>query len=62
MVSTALGLEGRMHPHIEDSMLLKQNWSFIAKRKRNAPMVRIFEDVWPLTVRKESEQCSGYDG
>jgi hypothetical protein len=62
MENTALGLEGRMCPHIEDSLLLKQNWPFTAKRRRNAPTIRIIEYVRTFTVRKESGECSGYDG
>jgi hypothetical protein len=51
-----------MRPYIEDSLLLKQNWPFIAKRRRNAPTIRIFGDVRPFTVKQESGECSGYDG
>ena len=46
---------------IDDSLLLKQNRSVMAKRRCNAPTIRIFGDVRPFTVRRESGECSGYN-
>ena len=48
-------------PDREDSSLLKQNWPFVAKRRRDAPTNRIFGDVRSFTVRQEPGKCSGYD-
>jgi hypothetical protein len=45
----------------EDSLVLKQNWPFMAKRTRNASTIRTFGDVRPFTVTQNLGECSGYD-
>ena len=44
---------------IEDTLLLKQNWPVMAKKRRNAPT--IFGAVRPFTVRQESGECDEYE-
>jgi hypothetical protein len=46
---------------VENSLLLKQNWPAMAKRRRNAPTIRIFGNVRPFAVRQDSGEYSGFD-
>ena len=46
-------------PDIEDSLLLKQNWPVMAKRRRNAPLISILGDVRTFTVRGRSRESGG---